>query len=106
AWFISGVVMIYARMPELDARERRAHLPALDFSAARVAPADAFAAAPTPPERLRIGMRGGRPVYRAIVQGRWRHVFADDGRAPTGLSRDEALAEAARFAGVRADALR
>ena len=28
-WFVSGIVMMYARMPELDPRERLARLPAI-----------------------------------------------------------------------------
>jgi hypothetical protein len=40
AWFLSGIVMMYARMPELTSQERLARLPPLDLSTARVSPAD------------------------------------------------------------------
>jgi hypothetical protein len=33
AWFASGIVMMYRRIPELDARERLARLPTLDATA-------------------------------------------------------------------------
>ena len=106
AWFTSGIVMMYARMPELDAQERRSRLPILDFAAARVAPGDAFALAAAAPQRIRIGMFLGRPVYRALVQGRWTTVFAEDGRAMKGMTREDALAVAARFAPDQASAIR
>lgn len=41
AWFVSGVVMMYAGMPRLTPGERLAHLPALDFTTATLAPAAA-----------------------------------------------------------------
>jgi len=104
AWFTSGIVMMYARMPELDAQDRRAHLPILDFTTARVAPGDVFG--PAGPQRLRIGMFLGRPVYRALIQGRWTTIFADDDRAMTGVTREGALAEATRFALEKASTIR
>ena len=41
AWFISGVVMMYARMPGLANEERLARAPALDLSTATVSPIEA-----------------------------------------------------------------
>ena len=41
AWFASGVVMIYARMPALPARDVLQRLPALDLTQLRVSPTDA-----------------------------------------------------------------
>jgi hypothetical protein len=105
-WFASGIVMMYARMPELGGAERRARRPPIDFTTARVSPADALAADAPSLQRLRLGMAGDRPVYRAIIRGRWTTIFADDGRRLTGLTRDEALAEGRRFAPARAAALR
>src|SRR3954469_3295636 len=105
AWFVSGIVMIYARMPELRADERRALLPALDFSAARVGPGGAFPDQPSV-QRVRIGMFQGRPVYRALIRGRWATLFADDGTALTALDRDQAIVEARRFAPDRAATIR
>ena len=37
-WFASGVVMIYARMPELTAAERLARLAPIDFATVRIEP--------------------------------------------------------------------
>jgi hypothetical protein len=105
AWFASGIVMIYARMPELDPAERRALLPSLSFSSARVALADAFPDSASI-QRIRVGMFQGRPVYRALVRGRWTTVFADDGRALTGLTREQALTEARRLPGAGASTVR
>ena len=41
AWFVSGVVMMYARMPGLANEERLARAPALDLSAVALSPAEA-----------------------------------------------------------------
>ena len=40
-WFVSGIAMLWARMPELDEAERLRLQPELDLGAARVSPADA-----------------------------------------------------------------
>ncbi len=37
-WFVSGIVMMYARMPELDPQERLARLPAINPASIRVMP--------------------------------------------------------------------
>ncbi len=42
-WFFSGVFMMYVEFPQLSPQERRAGLPALDFSEARLAPGEALA---------------------------------------------------------------
>ena len=67
AWFVSGVVMMYARMPGLANEERLARAPALDLSTVTVSP-------PKPPtqlniraDRVQVGMHGRRPVYRFTV---------------------------------------
>src|ERR1700682_5772656 len=44
-WFLSGIVLLYVRMPELREADRLAHLPQLDLSALRLAPTEAFARA-------------------------------------------------------------
>ncbi len=40
-WFVSGIVMMYARMPELDPQERLARLPAINPASIRVMPSAA-----------------------------------------------------------------
>jgi hypothetical protein len=43
-------------------------------------------------------MLGARPVYRALVGGRWTTTFADDGHPLAALTPDQAVAEAGRLA--------
>ena len=90
-WFLSGVVMMYARMPALDPEERLLRLPALDLEAARIEPAQAAATAPFHPQRLRIGMLDRRPVYRLASGSSWHTVFADSGQVLRQLSAQQAL---------------
>ena len=95
AWFVSGVVMMYAGMPRLTPGERLAHLPALDFTTATLAPA--AHALGVSPGALRLGMVDGRPVYR-LTSGRVSTaVYADTG-APVGpVDAPTAVAQARRF---------
>ena len=64
AWFISGVVMMYARMPTLASEERLARATPLDLSTATIAPADAASRAGTRGSNLQVSRYGDRPVYR------------------------------------------
>ena len=77
-WFVSGIVMMYARMPELGAAERLARLPAINPAFIRTLP-------PAPAEgditRLAIGTLEGRPVFRVTARGRTELAFADTGDA-------------------------
>jgi hypothetical protein len=96
-WFLSGIVMLYARMPALDPAVRLARLPALELATARVHPAEAARRAGLAPERLRLGMVGDRPVCRFAAAGAWRTVFADDGQPLLGLQEAEAVRLAIAF---------
>ena len=92
-WFGSGIVMMYARMPELDARERLARLSSIN---------PAFIRSPAPAEfldaaRLTITTLEGRPVYRATPAG--RSVFADTGDPVPPVDADQAIRIARAFAG-------
>jgi len=98
AWFASGIVMMYERIPRLTAEERLARMAPLDLSAVQVAPADAAAAAGLVPERMRVSMLGDRPVYRFLSAGDWSAVFADSGEPVRGVSVDEAIDLIRRFA--------
>ena len=75
-WFVSGIVMMYARMPELGTAERLAGLPAIIPDTVRVAP-------PLPADaeitRLVINTMETRPVFRITAQGRTQSYFADTG---------------------------
>jgi uncharacterized iron-regulated membrane protein len=92
-WFASGLVMVYARMPEYGAAERLARLAPVDAASIRLTPAEALekATLADAPARIRISMLRSRPVYRFSVQGEWVTVFADDGSVLEQLSPDAAL---------------
>ena len=92
-WFASGIVMIYARMPEYGAAERLARLAPIDPASIRLTPAAALeqATLADAPARIRISTLRARPVYRFFVQGEWVTVFADDGSVLEALSADQAL---------------
>ncbi len=82
AWFASGIVMMYARMPILAPEERLARLAPLDLSSLRVTPADARGIADTQSGRLSIVMIDGRPAYRFSgggVRASAAYVFGDTG---------------------------
>jgi uncharacterized iron-regulated membrane protein len=98
-WFASGIVMVYARMPEYGAAERLARLAPVDAASIRLTPAEALerATLADPPSRIRISTLRSRPVYRFFVQGEWVTVFADDGSVLEQLS-PEAAVDVARDA--------
>jgi hypothetical protein len=96
-WFVSGIVMMYERMPRLTAEERLARLTELDVSRIRIPLADAARAAPLTPDRVRVGMLGERPVYRLEAGGVWTTVFADTGELLRSLSAREAVQIIKRF---------
>ena len=77
AWFVSGIVLMYAGMPTLSPEERLERLPPIDLSAARLTPAEAARRHGLSPDRLRIAMLGARPVYRFVERGLTTTVFAD-----------------------------
>ena len=98
-WFASGIVMIYARMPEYGAAERLARLAPIDAASIRLSPAQALdqAALAEPPARIRLTTYRSRPVYRFFVQGEWVTQFADEGSILEPLSGEDAV-EAVRDA--------
>src|SRR5262249_16628471 len=106
AWFASGIVMMYVRMPELRAEERLAPKQRVDFSTARMTPAELLRAIQSEPLQLRLTMTAGRPAYRVLTRGRWYTVMADSGRRPAAFTPDQALAAAKLFAPARAQTLR
>jgi hypothetical protein len=105
AWFASGIVMMYARMPVLANEERLARAQDLDLSAATLSPEEAAAGAGVSAERVQVGMLLGRPVYR--FGGRDQViVFADTGEPFIGLDEAAARAAAQRYAPGYEGALR
>lgn len=101
AWFFSGVVMMYARMPELASEERLARADPLDLSTATVSPDDATAIAGLRGNGVQVFMLQGRPAYRffGLRQAGRRNpvVFADTGDVFQGISQGEAELLARRF---------
>lgn len=105
-WFVSGIVMMYARMPRLTAEERLARMPTLDLTHVAVLPADAARSVGGVPSRVRVGMLADRPVYRFETNGRWSAVYADSGEPLEPLNDDEALALVRRLVPEHAASMR
>lgn len=105
AWFLSGIVLMYARLPSLSAEERLARLGPLDLSSARVEPAVAGDGLPFPPSTIRVGMLGARPVYRFGTGPYWATVYADTGERLSAFSIPEAEQVARAFAPEHASTL-
>ncbi len=95
-WFVSGIVMMYARMPELDPQERLVRLPVINPASIRVMPP---AAADADITRLTIGTLEGRPVVRLTERGRTQLSFADTGDAVPAVDANQALRIARAFEG-------
>ena len=101
AWFMSGIVMIYVRMPEVSAHDRRAARAPVDFSSARVAPGDAIRQLHDRPDErpadVWLAMLDSRPVYRVSSRGRITTIFADTGLPLGSLTVEQAVAAAGAF---------
>src|SRR5215472_17283347 len=79
AWFISGIAMMYVRMPTVTPEARSLHAEPLDVSTVRITPGEAAReAGVTDPDGMELGMLRGRPVYRFLGRAP-TVVFADDG---------------------------
>ena len=94
-WFASGIVMIFARMPDLNQAERVARLAPIDPASIRIAPG----AVADEAARLTLTTLEDRPVYRVIAGRSQPTVFADTGEVLPPLSADRAVAIARAFAG-------
>lgn len=103
-WFVSGIVMMYWRMPDLRATERQAKLPALHLAAVRLSPVEAWA-------KLKLSGAWstatlttimGRPAYRFTQGPRKGVVFADNGELPANFGPAEAAVSAATFLQTKA----
>ena len=97
-WFVSGIVMMYAGMPNLTTEERLSRAPVLDLSRARVDVGEAAARVGLAPRRILIGMLGDRPVYRFVGAGGLTTVYADTGAMLDGLDAEAVLEIARGFA--------
>lgn len=93
-WFVSGIVMVYKRMPRLSAEERLQRLPVLDFAQASLTPVQAWsrAGASDAPDKIRLGMHEERPVYRFLTASNgWATVFADNGERLSSVSAEASV---------------
>jgi hypothetical protein len=94
-WFASGIVMMYARLPELDPAVRLARLPAINPASIRTPPP----AAADEITRLVLATIEGRPVFRITSRGRTQLAFADTGDAVPIVDADQAMRIARAFDG-------
>lgn len=97
AWFISGIVLMYVRMPSLSAEERLSRIVSLDLSRALVDPATVASHVGFAPRSLRVTMLGERPVYRFNTGSRWATVYADSGEPLAELTAEQAADVARTF---------
>lgn len=97
-WFVSGIAMIYVRMPVLTVEETLAQAAAIDATAIQVAPAAAAVVAGADAETpIEMRMLGSRPVYRFGRDGLAGVVFADTGERLTAVTAGDAEAAARQF---------
>jgi hypothetical protein len=102
AWFVSGVVMLYVRMPILFPAERFSLLEEIDSARVALTPAEAVTRAGfnAPPRRVRLIALNERPLYLLLPRGgRWTAIFADNGERLADVSPEVARAIAHQRAG-------
>lgn len=100
-WFVSGVVMMYVRMPILSAEDRFPLLPRFAPSAFTVPVSDAWAATARDdePRRMRLATLLDRPIYYFLPPGaRWVGVYGDTGMPLGGVDRELARRVARQYA--------
>jgi len=78
-WFISGVVMLFVAYPKLTQEERIPRLETVAPDLVRIAPIQVAAMLGGEPDKLRLAMHLGRPLYHALYQDTWHSVWADSG---------------------------
>ncbi len=107
-WFLSGIVMIYAKgMPEISAKSRLEHLPPLDLASIQITPSDAATRAGIdgPSPRLTLLTLQGRPAYR-FATSRMETVFADSGELMVPPNPEVAATIAGRYLNIPESAIR
>lgn len=104
-WFVSGIAMMYVRMPAVTPAERYAHLPPLDAALVHVPVAEAATlAGVTSAVPVQLVMLADRPVYRFGGPSPVT-VFADRAEKLDGVTAAQAQVFAASFAPDHARAL-
>ncbi len=102
-WFASGIVMMYAEMPQLSERERLAALPILDHRATVSAAKAIELAEVEGVSSIKLTSLFDRPAWRIRdSRGAWVTVFADDGDVRDTFQYEEAQASAAPFQTTKA----
>ena len=104
-WFVSGVVMMYRDYPSVKPEQRLGRLEALNAAQIQLTPAEALrrSGLAAPPQRVRLTMLEGRPVYRFHGPQRTQvAVYADDGAVIATVPEDLARKAAARLASLPA----
>jgi uncharacterized iron-regulated membrane protein len=93
AWFISGIVMMYAKMPVLTPEDRLAALPQLNPDHVKLTPSEAWlkTAEPKPWKQAALTTIAARPAYRfTTASNEPRVVFADNGELRTTFTQAQA----------------
>ena len=100
-WFASGIVMMYWGYPEVNGTERLARSEALDASRIQISPEEAYRHLELSgaPDRVRINMLDGRPVYRFQYEPDQFMAYADTGEPVYGIEAEQALRIAAAWTG-------
>ena len=80
-WFVSGVIMMFVPYPKLTQEERIPHLDAIAPRLVNISPAEASSRLALAPEKIRLTMLSGRPVYHLLAEDGWHSVWADTGDA-------------------------
>lgn len=99
-WCLSGIALIYIVEPKVMDAEYRASLNPIEWDQVRVDPGAALNAAGLTgfPQRMRLEMSGGRPVYFLVDwSGAQTAVFADTGVKITSVDVPRALAIARAY---------
>jgi len=108
-WFLSGIVMMYWGFPEVGEEERLARAEALDASRMqmiRISPEEAYRRLELggEPDRVRISVLDGRPVYCFHYQPDQFVAYADTGEPVYEIGEEQALRIAAAWTGQPASA--
>jgi iron complex outermembrane recepter protein len=100
-WFVSGITMMYARMPQLTAEERLSRLPVLNWSQVQLTAAEAWrqvVARGAPWKSASLTTIAGEPSYRFIdSQGAKVIVSASTGAVRRAASPEVSLHSVAAF---------
>jgi hypothetical protein len=93
AWFASGIVLVYHRMPEYSTDERLARLAPLELEDVRISPKEAYDAAGLTemPQRAYISSYRDRAVFRFLARRGWVSVYADNGAPFVPLDPEDAV---------------